>query len=324
MIRLIDDLLDVSRITRGRIELRKERTDLGEVVAAAVEGVKPFLDSRRHRLTLDLPADALQVDADLGRLVQVFGNLIHNAAKFTPPGGNVWLAARREGAEAVVSVRDDGSGIPPAMQEAVFEMFTQVDDSLTRTQGGLGIGLTLVKSLVDLHGGRVEVRSDGEDRGTEVLVRLPLAVEVTAPLAVARPRPANAAAQRRVLVVDDVEASANTLALMLRGMGHDARAAYDGASALQVARELQPDLAFVDIAMPGMDGYEVARGLRALLGPAPVLVALTGYGQDEDRRRAIVAGFDHHLVKPTSLEALHEVLVTVPAPAPAASGGSER
>ena len=315
MIRLIDDLLDVSRITRGRIELRSERIDLGDAIAAALEAVGPFLDARRHRLALELPSTPLQVEADLGRLVQVFGNLIHNAAKFTNPGGNIWLSARRDGGQAVVSVRDDGCGIPPAMQGAVFEMFTQVDDSLTRSQGGLGIGLTLVKNLVELHGGTVEMRSEGAGRGSEVVVRLPLASgePSTADPARAPARRVAPAASRRVLVVDDVEASANTLALMLKGLGHDARAVYDGVSALGAAERMRPDLAFVDIAMPGMDGYDVARGLRALLGRGPVLVALTGYGQDEDRRRAIAAGFDHHLVKPTSLEALHEILVTVPA-----------
>lgn len=313
MVRLIDDLLDVSRITRGRIELRKERLDLGVAVAAAVEALRPFLDARGHELAVVLPDEPLQVEADLGRLVQIFGNLLHNAAKYTNPGGHVWLTAKRVGNAAIVSIRDDGCGIPNEMRTAIFEMFTQVDDSLGRSHGGLGIGLTLVQNLVELHGGTVEAQSEGPGCGSELIVQLPIASGVhsssESPPEAQPSRPAPP--PHRVLVVDDVEPSANTLALMLEALGQEPRVVYDGVSALSAAQEFRPEVAFIDIAMPGMDGYDVAGRLRKILGHEAVLVALTGYGQEEDRRRAFAAGFDHHLVKPTSVEALHEILMSI-------------
>lgn len=313
MVRLIDDLLDVSRITRGKIELRKERLDIAVAVKAAVEEIQPFIDTRRHALTVDLPAAPLLVEADLGRLVQVFGNLLHNAAKYTSPGGHIWLTAKRESDTAVVTVRDDGCGIPAGMLDAVFEMFTQVDQSLSRSHGGLGIGLTLVKSLVEQHGGTIEARSEGPGHGSELIVRLSAAMgdhPAEQPPSTSR-RSLPAPPSYRVLVVDDVEPSATTVALMLEELGQEPRAVYDGMSALKEAEVFRPHVAIVDIAMPGMDGYEVARHLRELLGHEPVLVALTGYGQEDDRQRAFAAGFDHHLVKPTSVEALHHVLMKV-------------
>ncbi len=315
MVRLIDDLLDVSRITRGRIELRKERIDLGTAVAAAIEALQPFIEGRQHELTVKLPDVPLQLDADLGRLVQVIGNLLHNAAKYTPPGGHIWLAVELDGNTAVVSVRDDGCGIPHGMNEAVFEMFTQVDQSLGRSHGGLGIGLTLVRNLVELHGGTVAAHSQGQGSGSEFIVRLPAASDDQFAAAPAQqPRQLPIPSLHRVLVVDDVEPSANTLALMLKSLGQQARTVYDGISALAAAAEFRPEVVFVDIAMPGMDGYEVAGRLRRILGEHSMLVALTGYGQQEDRRRALAAGFDHHLVKPTSVDALHELLQAVPSP----------
>ncbi|GHA72901.1 PAS domain S-box protein [Cognatilysobacter bugurensis] len=314
MVRLIDDLLDVSRITRGKIDLRKERLDLRLAVEAAIEALQPFVDAHGHELAVALPADPLCVEGDLGRLVQVFGNLLNNAAKYTPPGGRIQLTAMRDGDCALVTVRDNGAGIPPEMLTDVFEMFAQVDQSLGRTHGGLGIGLTLVKSLVELHDGTIEARSEGRGRGSEFAVRLPVSVgdgaSIDAPSTPLHAMPA--APAHRVLVVDDVEPSANTLALMLTSLGQESRAVYDGASALSMAEDFRPDVAFVDIAMPGMDGYHVARHIRAIPGYRPYLVALTGYGQEEDRRRAFEAGFDRHLVKPTSVEALHEVLMAVP------------
>ncbi|MFD0738496.1 PAS domain S-box protein [Lysobacter koreensis] len=313
MVRLIDDLLDVSRITRGKIELRNERLDLAQAVEAAIEAQQPFIDANRHELTVVLPPVPIVVDADAGRLVQVFGNLLHNAAQYTRPGGHVWVTLQRDSDTAVVSVRDNGSGIPSEMLGGVFEMFTQVDQSLGRSHGGLGIGLALVKSLVELHGGRVEATSEGPGRGCEFVVRLPVAPDARASIASSStrahslpPPPAY-----RVLVVDDVEPSANTLALMLTRLGQEPHAVYSGDSALTAVEEFRPQIAFVDIAMPVMDGYEVARRIRALVGKGPVLVALTGYGQEEDRRRAFAAGFDHHLVKPTSIEAIHELLTSV-------------
>ena len=313
MVRLIDDLLDVSRITRGRIELRNAPLDLRDVLHAAVESQQPFIDAQRHALSVDLPPAPLMVVADHGRLVQVFGNLLNNAAKYTPPGGELRLAAALEAGHAVVSVRDDGPGIPPAMLEPIFDMFTQVDQSVERAHGGLGIGLTLVRNLVELHGGSVLARSDGPGRGSEFVVRLPAAGEAPAH-ADARPAApglAPVADSFRVLVVDDVEASANTLAMMLEALGQAPRVAYDGAAALREMQADCPDLAFIDIAMPGMHGHEVAQRIRSLCGDDPVLVALTGFGQEEDRRRALAAGFDHHLVKPTSMEALHALLASL-------------
>jgi CheY-like chemotaxis protein len=311
MIRLIDDLLDVSRVSRGKLELRKQRLDLAGVVEAALEGVRPFVESRHHQLSVQLPDKPVALEGDPGRLMQVIGNLVHNAAKYTGGNGHIWITAGREDAEAVVSVRDDGPGIPREMLSDIFEMFAQVDQTLDRAHGGLGIGLTLVKTLIELHGGTVEARSEGPGRGSEFIVRLPVAVVPDVPVDV-RPtfmfhRSAPPLA-RRVLVVDDVRPSANTLALMLSGLGQEAKTAYDGMSALELADQFRPEVMFLDIAMPGMDGYEVARRIRSMNGFRPVLVALTGYGQEEDRRRAFEAGFDHHLVKPTSVDALHELL----------------
>lgn len=314
MVHLIDDLLDVSRITRGRIELRPERLDLRAALEAALEAQRPFLESHRHQLTMDVSCDPLLVDADLGRLVQIFGNVLHNAIKYTPTGGKIRLTAQRAGEQVLVSVADNGAGIPGEMLTSIFEIFTQVDQSLGRTHGGLGIGLTLVKNLVELHGGQVEARSEGMGRGSEFVVRLPLAPGVVD--VVPASAPPHVSLQpllpRRVLVVDDVEASANTFALLLEGLGQEALAVYSGEAATRAMQEFAPQVAFVDIAMPGMDGYEVARQIRATLGARPVLVALTGYGQEEDRRRAMAAGFDHHLVKPASVDAVHALLRTLP------------
>ena len=308
MVRLIDDLLDVSRITRGKIELRREKLDLADAIGAAAEALQPFIDLHRHQLTLDLPAQPVFVDADPGRLVQVFGNLLNNAAKYTRTGGRIVLTVRREGDTAVVAVRDTGSGIPREMLASVFEMFIQVDQTLGRSHGGLGIGLTLVKNLVALHGGTVEAISEGLGHGSEFIVRLPAAdpdaTSDAGPVMPAQALPP----RRRVLVVDDVEPSANTLALMLEGLGQQPHAVYGAASALKALTEFSPEVAFVDIAMPGMDGYELVRRIRGLPGQRPVLVALTGFGQEEDRQRALQAGFDHHMVKPATLDAIHALL----------------
>ena len=316
LIRLIDDLLDVSRISRGKIELRKERLDLATIVEAAIEAVRPLVDGCGHEVTVVLPAEPVAIEGDVGRLLQVFGNLLNNAAKYSGRNGRIRVAATREGDGVVVSVQDEGPGIPSEMLAAIFEMFVQVDQTLDRAHGGLGIGLTLVKNLVELHGGTVEAKSDGQGRGSEFVVRLPVVTgDLTQPAAEARsaPHPSLPIPGCRVLVVDDVKASADTLSMMLAGLGQEIRTAYDGWSALAAAAEFRPDLAFLDIAMPEMDGYEVAKRLRQMSGCGPVLVALTGYGQEEDRRRALEAGFDHHLVKPASLDALRQLLMTVPA-----------
>lgn len=314
MIRLIDDLLDVSRITRGRIKLRRDKVDLATAVEGAIESVRPFLDSCKHRLDVDLPDTPIAVDGDVGRLVQIFGNILHNAAKYTPPGGHIAVRINRAGESVVVRIRDNGPGIPREMLAAIFDMFIQVDQTLDRAHGGLGLGLTLVRSLVELHGGTVEAKSAGPGAGSEFVIRLPVAPDSPrSDEPRSEPPPPASLATWRVLVVDDVRALAKTLALMLRSLGQETRIEHDGPSAIQAARDFAPQVIFLDIAMPGMDGYEVARRLRE--EPAvrnAILVALTGFGQEEDRRKAFEAGFDYHLVKPASIDALQQILATIP------------
>ncbi len=315
LVRLVDDLLEVSRITRGKIDLRRERLDLATVLRSAVETSRPLIEVARHRLTLTLPPEPLILEAYPVRLSQVIANLLNNAAKYTEEGGQIWLTARAEGDEAVVSVRDTGLGIPAEMLPRVFDMFAQVDRTLNRSQGGLGIGLTLARTLVEMHGGRVEAHSGGPGQGSEFTVRLPLAPP--APGAAKGPSPGAVAppplAPQRVLVVDDNRDVADSLALLLTFLGADAHVVYDGPSALEAVRFYRPAAVFVDIGMPGMDGHEVARRLRQSCGSDdPVLIALTGWGQEEDRRRSKAAGFDHHLVKPANAEAVQALLASLP------------
>ncbi len=301
--RLVDDLLDVSRITRGKVTLRRERVSLSEVVARAVETVRPLIDARGHSLMVRVDAEPPRLDADPTRLEQVVANLLNNAAKYTGERGHITVRAGREGGEAVVRVRDTGAGIPADVLPHVFDLFRQADRTLDRSEGGLGIGLTLVKRLAELHGGRVEAHSDGPGRGSEFVVRLPLSAGPAPPAPPPAPRPAPAA--RRVLVVDDNADAADTLAALLHGRGHAVRVARDGDAALLAAREFGPEVVLLDIGLPGMDGYAVARALRAAPGGGGLrLVALTGYGRDEDRRRSSEAGFDEHLVKPVAPEVL--------------------
>lgn len=317
MIRLIDDLLDVSRISRGKIELRKQRLDLATIIAGALEGVRPFVEQCEHTLTVELPPQPVALEGDAGRLMQVFANLINNAAKYTGHGGQIWISAAREGRLVRVSVRDNGPGIPADQLTAIFEMFAQVDQTLDRAHGGLGIGLTLVKTLVELHGGTVEAQSGGLGLGSEFVVRLPAEPSTETVITMQPGFSLDAVALppcHRVLVVDDLKPSADTLALMLGALGQAARVAYDGEAAIAAAATYLPDVVFLDIAMPGMDGYEVARQLRQSLGSNVVLVALTGYGQEQDRQRAFAAGFDQHLIKPTSVDALHHLLSNLPTP----------
>jgi CheY-like chemotaxis protein/two-component sensor histidine kinase len=307
LVRMVDDLMDVSRVMRGRVDLRRECVELAAVVARAVETARPQIDAGRHRLTVDLPPDPVWLDADPVRLAQVFANLLNNAAKYTEPGGAVTLSARRDGADVVVRVADTGVGIPADLLPRVFDLFVQADQSLGRARGGLGIGLTVVKSLVGLHGGTVRASSPGPGRGSVFEVRLPAPADA-AGRPPARP-PAPSAPPRRVLVVDDNADAADSLAMLLRLGGHDVRVAYDGPAALAAAREFGPQVAFLDIGMPGMDGYEVARRLQAeAAARRPVLVALTGWGQAEDRRRTTEAGFDLHLVKPADLADVNAIL----------------
>jgi CheY-like chemotaxis protein len=309
MARLVDDLLDVSRISRGQITLRRRRVELAEVVGRAVEGSRPLIEARRHELVEALPPGPVWLEADPVRLAQVVGNLLNNAAKYTEDGGRITLSAVTEGGEAVLRVRDTGLGIAPEMLPRIFEMFTQADRSLERSQGGLGVGLTLVKRLVEMHGGSVEAESEGPGRGSEFVVRLPVIV----PPPVQLPQRSNggegaAAAGLRILVVDDNRDAAESLSLLLRTRGHDVRTAHDGVAGLEAAASFRPDVALLDIGMPRLSGYDLARRIRGQAwGQGMVLIALTGWGQEEDRRRSAQAGFDHHLVKPVDPDALQEL-----------------
>jgi PAS domain S-box-containing protein len=312
MARLLDDLLDVSRISRGRIKLRSEPVDVTSLITRTVEAIRPLIEERRHELTVSLPPEPLRVLGDATRLEQVLTNLLNNAAKYTDPGGRIWLSAEREADEVVLRVRDTGIGIAADMLTKVFDLFVQAERRLDRSQGGVGIGLTLVYKLVKLHGGRITASSAGPGRGSEFTVRLPMLSAVRAGEQ-ARYSAGDGVAElprRRVLVVDDNQDAADSLALLLRLAGQDARTAYDGPSALVRATEFRPEVVFLDIGMPGMDGYEVARQLRAAPSLRGIkLVALTGWGQEEDRRRSAEAGFDRHMVKPVEPEALRKVLV---------------
>jgi PAS domain S-box-containing protein len=314
MVRLIDDLLDMSRISRGKVQLRKERVELGAVVRSALEVFQPLLKARAHRLTVALPPDAVHLDADATRLAQVIANLLNNAAKYTEKGGHVWLTAERRGDEAVVAVRDTGIGIAAEHLPHLFEMFSQIAPALERSQGGLGIGLSLVRGLVELHGGRVEARSDGDGRGSEFIVRLPV---VDVPVPHESPQPAEeykeaGGRQRRILAVDDNRDAANSLALMLRMMGHEPRTAYDGEEAVQAAELFRPEIVLLDIGLPKLNGYEAARQIRQQpWGNGMALIALTGWGQEADKERCFEAGFDRHLTKPVDTAALEKLLASV-------------
>jgi len=313
MVRLVDDLMEVSRITRGKIELRKERVDLAGVVQSAVETSKPMIESAHHQLSISLPLESLFLDADPIRVTQILANLLNNAAKYTEDGGQIYLTACADGPHALVSIRDTGMGIPAPMLPKVFDSFTQVDRTYDRSQGGLGIGLTLVRTLVELHGGTVEAHSNGAGQGSEFVVRLPLAMQQNNSYSVAAHNGrTQSVAARRILVVDDNRDSAQSLGLLLKFLGADITTANDGPSALEAIRRYRPSVVLLDIGMPGMDGYEVAQ--RARLEPegaALVLIALTGWGQEEDRRRSHEAGFDHHLVKPVDLAALQAILAAL-------------
>ncbi|MFL6213138.1 MAG: ATP-binding protein [Blastocatellia bacterium] len=312
--RLVDDLLDVSRITQGKITLAREPLDLATIIYSAVETNRPLIGARRHQLTVIVPPQPLRVEGDLTRLVQVVGNLLHNATKYTDEGGHIWIEATMAEGEAVISVRDNGLGIPADLLPDVFDLFTQADRSLDRSQGGLGIGLTLVRQLVELHGGRVEARSEGPGHGSQFIVRLPLLatssdgrIEESA-----IDHAPSATRALKVLVIEDNLDSAEMLAFMLTLRGHQVRVAHSGAEALEAARAFEPEAVLCDIGLPGMNGYEVAMRLRERRESKPMaLIALTGYGQDEDRRRAKEAGFDYHLTKPVEPETLAELLDAV-------------
>jgi signal transduction histidine kinase/ActR/RegA family two-component response regulator len=308
---LLEDLLDVSRITRGTLQLRKEPTDLQSIVSGAIETARPLIDSRGHRFVLDLPAEKIELDADRLRLAQVFSNLLNNAAKYTNPGGSIRLSAERVGRELVVKVEDDGIGIAPEELPHIFEMFSQVRSVKERSEGGLGIGLALTKGFVELHGGSIEVSSAGPNRGATFTVRLPIAsAPAPAAAAVALPPAAqHATPKRRILVADDNRDAAESLALLLRMDGHDVIVAHDGETALELFAKHSPEVCLLDIGMPGLSGYDVARRLRSEPRNSGVLlVATTGWGQDGDRLRSVAAGFDYHLTKPVALARLRDIL----------------
>ena len=312
MTRLIDDLLDVSRITRGRIELARAPNDIAEILAKAIEQASPLLERNAHRLSLDLRDTQMHVLGDATRLAQVFANLMNNAAKYSPAGSQILVTARRDGERVVVTVRDHGIGIAPELLPHVFDVFMQAPQAIARSQGGLGLGLAIVKKLVEMHGGDVAARSAGAGAGSEFEVRLPLLQHGTRIVVDEVPRVvACAQASLQVLVVDDNQDAAEMLAEMLASAGHQTHVAYDGPSALQVAQKAPPDVALIDIGLPVMDGYELCRRFATLPRPPRLMVAITGYGQPSDTIRAREAGFHEHLVKPVDLDRIVRSIATI-------------
>jgi CheY-like chemotaxis protein len=306
---LVDDLLDVSRVTQGRIPLRKVNLELMSVVARAIETSRPQIDARKHHLAVSLPAEPVRVEGDVTRLAQAISNLLINAAKYTDDGGEIRLKAEVEKGEVHIGVRDNGIGLTHEEVARVFDLFSQGDRALDRAQGGLGIGLTVVKKLIEMHGGHVHAFSEGPGKGSEFVVVLPTVVGAQEDRK-SQPKVVQKATRRtKVLVVDDNADSATSMALLLKLDGHDVKMAHDGPAALACAKAFRPQVILLDIGLPGMSGYEVARELRRDESFANVtLIALTGYGQAEDRRKSKAAGFDHHLTKPVDDEALATVL----------------
>jgi two-component system CheB/CheR fusion protein len=310
MSRLLDDLLDVSRITRGKIELRCEALEVGPLLEQAAETARPLFERKEQHFQLETPEEPLYVFADPTRMQQILSNLLTNAAKYTPPGGVITLSVGQDGREVCFRVKDNGQGIEPDLLPRIFDLFVQDDRPECRDESGLGIGLTMVRRLVQLHGGVVEAHSEGAGRGSEFVVRLPMIGRATGGDTPREPAPGGTSTRARsVLVVDDNRDAADTLADLISLWGHEVRCAYEGAGGLQAAGEYRPDVILLDISMPGMSGYDVARALRRHAHlDRTLLVALTGYGQEEDRRRALEAGFDHHLTKPVDPELLRRFL----------------
>jgi PAS domain S-box-containing protein len=307
---LLDDLLDISRITRGTLELRLVPTDLGAAIDAAVETARPGIELKRHELIVELPTTPIEVSADPLRLSQVLSNLLTNAAKYTDPEGEIRLSARLEPDTVLISVADTGIGIAPETLPSVFEMFSQLHSGRDRSEGGLGIGLALSKGLVELHGGTIEARSAGPGQGSEFIVRLPRRAAPVRETAAPSLEPSlDQTVRRRVLVADDNVDGAESLALLLRVEGHEVNVVHDGAAALAAVERLRPEVALLDIGMPGLSGYEVARRVRqSAIGRAVMLIAITGWGQDSDKARALAAGFDHHFTKPIEPERITALL----------------
>jgi CheY-like chemotaxis protein len=308
--RLVDDLLDVSRITRGKVELRREHILLHDVVRSVLDATRALVQAAGHELRIVQPEQPIPLLADPVRISQCLSNLLHNAVKYTPPGGHIELLVEREGDQVVIRVRDDGIGIAQGELERVFDMFSQAETALDRAQGGLGIGLSIVRTFVLMHGGTVEARSGGAGTGSEFVVRLPIEVS---PLAIGPVRPSqNGDAQsvtRRILVVDDNKDSAESLRIFLQRAGHEVRTAYDGQQAIEALASFHPGVVVLDIGLPGLSGFEVARRMRNEPGGnALLLIAATGWGQAEHLSRSREAGFDHHMVKPIDVLALQQIL----------------
>ena len=320
VVRLVDDLLDVSRITRSAIELRREPVGLASAIDDACEMCRPMVEQLGHRLEVDLPGDPLYVDADAMRLSQVLGNLINNACKFTPRGGDIRISADRENGDVLIKVKDSGIGIPPNRLANIFDMFSQIGSPAGESKGGLGIGLALAKQLIEMHGGGIEAKSDGIGTGSEFTVRLPALSEVEA-LVPETPHPQPRAGGRRILVVDDNADSAESMCVLLELYGNECRMAHSGPEAVRMAEEVVPDVILLDIGLPGMDGYQVCRTIRTRFSADQIgIIAMTGWGQAEDLKRSKEAGFNNHLVKPVAINELNELLKSMPARnAPAAS-----
>lgn len=312
LVRLVDDLLDLSRISRGKIELRKEHLPLAAVIQSAVETTLPIIQASGHDLSVEVSTEPIFVNADLTRLAQVFANLLNNAAKYTEPRGKIWVNATKDDSEAIISVKDTGIGIPQEMISRVFDMFTQIDRSLDRSQGGLGIGLTLSKRLVELHGGAIEAQSDGENRGSTFTVRLPIVSATSSESERSHSTMQSPSISLRILVADDNTDATASMARVLTMLGHEVKTAINGLEAAEIASEFRPALIFLDIGMPKLNGYEACRKIKDdPWASNAVFVALTGWGQEDDKRKSKEAGFDHHLIKPSNLETLERLLSTV-------------
>ncbi|MGH8140323.1 MAG: PAS domain S-box protein [Steroidobacteraceae bacterium] len=309
--RILDELLDVNRVSRGEFSVGMEAVDLQELLSRAVETSRPLIDAQGHRLRVVAPDTPVSLQGDPVRLTQVLVNILNNAAKYTAAGGKIWVTASIRGMDVEIRIRDSGKGIAPDNLERIFDLFMQVEPNSNSTLGGLGVGLALVRRVVELHGGSVQARSEGPGRGTEFIVRLPLPTEQLRVIQEAGPAIAHRAGRLRVLVVDDNRDAADSLSLLLQSMNQDVRTVYDGAAALSAAGTLSPDVVMLDIGMPFMGGYEVAKKLAGMGGAMPVLVAVTGWGQEEDKQRAREAGFSYHLVKPVSYEALEAALAEI-------------
>jgi len=313
MTHLLNDLLDVSRVTLGKIELRPGKVALSEIINMAVESIQPLVEARDQTLRLDIPVKPILLYADRTRLSQVFSNLLNNAAKYTEKGGHIEVIAAEDKLGITVKISDNGIGIPKEIQPTIFDLFAQVDSSMERAQGGLGIGLTLVKNLVEMHKGTVMVTSEGKGKGSRFTVRLPIQIRTSEEKEIIVPENGTHPESYRILIVDDNEASAKTLGWTLEILGHEARLAHEGKKAIEMAKAYLPDVILLDIGLPGMNGYEVCRALRQepMLKDA-VIIAQTGWGQKEHRQLSQEAGFNHHLVKPISMGILQEILAEMP------------